>query len=362
MSALRHRFAGFVLDPANRTLHRDGEALSLNSRYFDALVLLVREQGRLVGKQRLFDEVWAGSVVTDSALTQCIKEIRRVLGDDAAAPRFIGTVAGHGYRFMAAVSAEPAESAAPPASLPPPSPPAAAPPAAALAGLPDCIAQALWPASGGAMAGVLGGLIYGSLLAFAPQAQGVGTLSVLLVMLALSALVGMAGALGLGLGMAIGRRFPGGAAGLLAGAAVGGLVVGGLVKLLASDAFTLLVGRAPAGITGGLEGAAIGLALAAGLLLGGDVSAARAHRPVVLAALATGLVGGVLPLLGGSLMASSLARVAATFDQSRLDLSVLALLIGQTELGLPAQVALGGLEGAIFGACVAGAMVLGRRC
>lgn len=222
MSALRHRFAEFVLDPANRTLHRDGEALSLNSRYFDALVLLVREQGRLVGKQRLFDEVWAGSVVTDSALTQCIKEIRRVLGDDAAAPRFIGTVAGHGYRFLATVSAEPAESAAPPASLPPPSPPAAAPSAAALAGLPDCIAQALWPASGGAMAGVLGGLMYGSLLALAPQAQGVGTLSVLLVMLALSALVGMAGALGLGLGMAIGRRFPGGAAGLLGGAAVGG--------------------------------------------------------------------------------------------------------------------------------------------
>lgn len=139
-------------------------------------------------------------------------------------------------------------------------------------------------------------------------------------------------------------------------------MVGGLVKLLASDAFTLLVGRAPARITGGLEGVAIGLALAAGLLLGGDVSEARAHRPVVHAALATGLVGGVLPLLGGSLMASRLARVAATFDQSRPDLSVLALLTGLTELGLTAQVALGGLDGAIFGASVARAMVPGRRC
>ncbi len=368
MSDSRLCFADFVLDPVNRTLHRGGEAISLNSRYFDALVLLVHEHGRLVGKQRLFDEVWAGSVVSDAALTQCIKEIRRQLGDDAGNPRFIRTVAGHGYRFIAAVTVGNVDRLDMGAAIPdgvsgsslaeilaPGAPPAA--PSAH----PAWLAEALAPALGGAIAGVLGGLLYGSLLAFAPQAQGIGTLSVLLVMLALSALVGMAGGLGLGLGMSAGRRLISGSGGLLAGAAVGGLLVGGLAKLLASDAFTLLVGRAPSGITGGLEGAAIGLALATGLLLGGDAFASRPHRPVILAALATGLVGAILPLLGGSLMASSLARVAATFDQSRLDLRALAVLIGEPELGLPAQVALGALEGAIFGGCVVAAMVLGRR-
>lgn len=362
----RLRFADFVLDPANRTLHRGGEALGLNSRYFDALVLLVREHGRLVPKQRLFDEVWAGSVVTDSALTQCIKEIRRQLGDDASDPRFIRTVAGHGYSFIGAVATaddEPVLASAPVGSSATSALAHAASPApsAVMASLPGWVGEVLAATLGGALAGILGGMIYGSLLAFAPQAQGIGTLSVFLVMLALSALVGMAGALGLGLGMAAGRRLIGGAGGLLAGAAMGGLLVGGLAKLLASDAFTLLVGRAPSGITGGLEGAVIGLALAAGLLLGGDLCAARRHRPVVHAVLATGLVGAILPLLGGSLMASSLARVAATFDQSRLDLSALAVLTGEPELGLPAQVALGALEGAIFGGCVVAVMVWARR-
>src|SRR6478609_3714971 len=97
------RFEQFELDPANRRLSRDGAPVELNARYLDALVLLAGEQGRLVSKDRFLEEVWRGIPVTDEALTQCIKTLRRQLGDDAANPRFIETVPKHGYRFLAVV-------------------------------------------------------------------------------------------------------------------------------------------------------------------------------------------------------------------------------------------------------------------
>src|SRR5688500_19634756 len=97
------RFDRFQLDPRDRQLTRDDAPVDLNSRYFGALALLVREQGRLVSKDRFLEEVWRGVPVTDEALTQCIKTLRRQLGDNAARPRFIETVPKHGYRFIAQV-------------------------------------------------------------------------------------------------------------------------------------------------------------------------------------------------------------------------------------------------------------------
>lgn len=78
--------------------------MELNARYLDALALLVREQGRLISKDRFLDKVWRDVPVTDEALTQCIRTIRRQLGDSAARPRFIETVPKHGYRFIAPVT------------------------------------------------------------------------------------------------------------------------------------------------------------------------------------------------------------------------------------------------------------------
>src|SRR3954466_2318108 len=97
------RFRDFRFDPDERLLTRGAERLDLNSRYLDALALLLRERGRLVTKDRFMDEVWRGVPVTDEALTQCIRTLRRQLGDDAARPRFIETVPKHGYRFIAPV-------------------------------------------------------------------------------------------------------------------------------------------------------------------------------------------------------------------------------------------------------------------
>src|SRR3954454_8213740 len=103
MIAGTFRFDRFCLDPADRRLLRDGQPVELNARYLDALALLVREAGKLISKDRFMGEVWRGIPVTDEALTQCIKTLRRQLGDDAGSPRFIETVPKHGYRFIARV-------------------------------------------------------------------------------------------------------------------------------------------------------------------------------------------------------------------------------------------------------------------
>jgi DNA-binding winged helix-turn-helix (wHTH) protein len=105
MSQVRTQASGFLfdnffVDVANRQLWHEGKLVPLNSKYFDVLLLLVNESGQLVEKQRIFEEIWKGVFVTDAALTQCIKDIRKQLGDDAANPRYIKTVPKHGYIFI----------------------------------------------------------------------------------------------------------------------------------------------------------------------------------------------------------------------------------------------------------------------
>ena len=103
MAAARFRFDDFELDAVERRLLRGDAPVELNARYLDALVLLVREQGRLVSKDRFLDTVWQGIPVTEEALTQCIRTLRKQLGDSVAKPRYIETVPKHGYRFIAPV-------------------------------------------------------------------------------------------------------------------------------------------------------------------------------------------------------------------------------------------------------------------
>jgi len=95
-----YRFDDIYIDVHNRRLWRAGQLVPLNSKYFDVLLLLLRQNGQLIEKQQIFDAVWEGVIVTDAALTQCIKDIRRQLGDDAANPRYLKTVPKHGYIFI----------------------------------------------------------------------------------------------------------------------------------------------------------------------------------------------------------------------------------------------------------------------
>jgi DNA-binding winged helix-turn-helix (wHTH) protein len=96
----RYRFGEFLLSPRRRALLRDGREQPLIPRYFDLLVFLVERRHEAVHRRDIFERVWTDVIVSDSALTQAIRTIRRTLGDDPRGPRFIRTVSRHGYRFV----------------------------------------------------------------------------------------------------------------------------------------------------------------------------------------------------------------------------------------------------------------------
>ena len=96
----RYRFAEFTLSPRRRTLVRGGRELPLIPRYFDLLVFLVERRHDAVHRREIFDRVWSEVVVSDSALSQAVRTLRRTLDDDSREPRFIRTVSRHGYQFV----------------------------------------------------------------------------------------------------------------------------------------------------------------------------------------------------------------------------------------------------------------------
>lgn len=347
----RYRFGDFLLDPTDRSLTRGGAPVELSPRYFDALVLLVREEGRLVSKDRFLTEVWRGVPVTDEALTQCVRTLRRQLGDDATAPRFIETAPKHGYRFVAPVEALEGSVTAP-ISRPPAS-------------------DSPWPArlrlaaagtGGGALAGLYGGLAYGLIAAAQPADGGPGGLSVLVVLTCLTAIVGLLGGAGVAFGITAagwGQRADMRA---VLGGALGGGLVGAAFKLVGADAFALLFGRAPGAITGAVEGFVLGAAVGLGAWLATKAPFARSVRLGALAAAGCGAVGGILIALGGGrLMAGSLALLAQTYPDSRLRSESLAGLFGEGGFGPIANAVTAAGEGAAFAAGVVAALLLARR-
>ena len=345
MDIARYRFDRFTLDVADRRLRRDGEPVELSGRYLDALALLLAEAGTLVSKQRFLDEVWRGVPVTDEALTQCIATLRRQLGDDAGQPRFIETVPKHGYRFVAPV--EPLGGG--------PRDAVERPRAWANAGL-----LAAAGTIGGAVAGLAGGLIYGFSGALQPLDAGIGATSILLVILALCTAVALIGAAGVSVGIAAARHAGGaGWPWSVAGGAAGGLVVGAVVKLLGLDAFNLLFGHSPADMTGAAEGALLGAAVGLAASLADRFGSL--HRAAAVAALTGAAAGALVPLLGGRMMAGSLDLLARTFPGSRVRLDPVGAMFGEAGFGTVSQLVTGALEGALFSACVVGAMVAARQ-
>lgn len=106
----RVRFAEFLLDLRDERLIGPSGPVRIGNKAYQVLWALVALEGRLLTKEELFETVWDGTVVSESALTSVIKELRRALGDDTKTPRFIESVYGRGYRFLAPVSeAEPPE-------------------------------------------------------------------------------------------------------------------------------------------------------------------------------------------------------------------------------------------------------------
>jgi DNA-binding winged helix-turn-helix (wHTH) protein len=95
-----YAFAEFVVSPARRALVRSGRDVPLIPRYFDLLVLLVERRGEAVSRREILDAVWSDVVVSDGALSQAIRTLRRALDDDPYEPVYIKTVSRHGYRFV----------------------------------------------------------------------------------------------------------------------------------------------------------------------------------------------------------------------------------------------------------------------
>ena len=340
-------FGEFTVDPAQRRLSRGGEVLEISSRYLDALTLMLEHPGELIKRERFLDEVWAGVPVTDEALSQCITNLRRLLGDDAARPRFIETIPKHGYRFVAAVETSQATSAkrvAPALSR----------------GWSNVATLAVAGAAGGVLAGIGGGLLYGLGASPDPLHPSVGATSFLLVMLAVNILAASLGGIGVGAGIGVAHHFwrPRMLT-TFAGGAMGGLLIGGIVKLLGVDAFSVLLGRAPNGIGGGLEGLIIGGAVG----LGTHLTLRRKHGwPSIGGAAGLGAIAGaVLPLIGGRLMAASLDSLAQTYPNSPINMGALGHWFGEDGFGLRAQVGVTAVEGLMFGACVALAIRFARR-
>jgi len=96
-------FADLTLSPELRRLSRGSEALAVEPRVLDLIIVLVRERDRIVSKQELFDEVWSDVVVATGALDRAIHEARRVLADGGNRQATIRTVRGKGYQFVAPV-------------------------------------------------------------------------------------------------------------------------------------------------------------------------------------------------------------------------------------------------------------------
>jgi predicted ATPase len=97
-----HRWGPFELDPATRTLRRDGVEVAVQPRTFDVLAALAARLDQAVSREELLAAAWPGTKVVDNALHQVIRRARAALGDDADEPRWLVSVARHGYRLRGA--------------------------------------------------------------------------------------------------------------------------------------------------------------------------------------------------------------------------------------------------------------------
>lgn len=105
MQSVQHLlFLPFRLDPVNERLWRESELLQLRPKAFAVLRYLVEHAGQLVSREELLKAVWPDTSVSEELLRGYIRDLRKVLGDEAGEPRFIETAAGRGYRFLAPIT------------------------------------------------------------------------------------------------------------------------------------------------------------------------------------------------------------------------------------------------------------------
>ena len=106
MAADLVRFEDFELNLPSYQLRRSGRTMKLERIPMEVLFLLVERRGQLVTREEIIEKLWGKDVFldTDNAINTAIRKIRQVLKDDPEQPRFVQTVTGRGYRFIAQVA------------------------------------------------------------------------------------------------------------------------------------------------------------------------------------------------------------------------------------------------------------------
>ena len=357
----RYRFGDFALSTRTRLLIRNGQHLPLIPRYLDLLIFLIERRRDAVHRRDIFDRVWGDVIVSESALTQAIRTLRRTLGDDPREPRFIRTVSRHGYQFTFPDVIEEPDQDLPdePHAMPTPDVERDAPVAATAqaeqarqkigASLAALTAGATRACAGAAVAGAGAGIAGGLLLSAAPGNSA--PLAIVPVLVLAGAGAGAAGGLGVGAGLALAESSSRlrNLVGLAAGAAAGGAAIGIVVQWLARWSLAALVGlNLPIG--GAAEGFLLGAAAGAGFSAARGLGSGRSPlaRAAVMAACCAAaaffLAWAGRPLVGGTLHV--IAREAAG---SQISLAPLGRLIGEPDFGPVSQALIAAWEGALFG-------------
>ncbi len=98
-----YEFGPFRMDPDNKVLLREGQAIAVTPKAFDTLLVLVRRSSEVVTKDELLKAIWPDSFVEEANLNQNIFMLRKALGDTQEERRYIVTIPARGYRFAAPV-------------------------------------------------------------------------------------------------------------------------------------------------------------------------------------------------------------------------------------------------------------------
>jgi DNA-binding winged helix-turn-helix (wHTH) protein len=101
---VRYAFGECILDSDTRQLTRGGRVRHLGPKAYELLQVLITARPRVIGKVEIFDRVWPGTSVTESSLSTVMAELREALGDTVRIARYVRTVYGFGYAFVAKVT------------------------------------------------------------------------------------------------------------------------------------------------------------------------------------------------------------------------------------------------------------------
>jgi len=316
-------------------------------RYFDLLLLLIERRREAVHRREIFDRVWADAIVSESALSQAVRTIRKALDDDPREPRFIRTVSRHGYRFVFpdVIEEEEEEGAVRHATAAVPvaaaqAPEAVIPEAVTPEAVPETPARRAarlvanrWPraSAGAAVAGIIAGFVGGLILAFAP-----GSFAPIAIAPVLAVIGGGCGALGGG------------------GVGAGLALAEAIARSRRSRPFALILFGA---MGGGLEGVMIG----GGAGLGFAIATRRTELgfavprggkrwlAACVIALCCGLAGLAIMFSGRPLAGGTIHVIADAADGSRATLAPLGRLIGEPDFGPVSSAILAFGESAVFG-------------